>query len=534
MERQKRFFKLFWICIAAGLTQGTLTKAADITFEGLLTNFHNTRFVNAITFDNERSYIASTGGIMVFNNFSRQWELPMSEERGIENRNIKALLYHPDSGYLMALAQHELYIKRGYYMWYWDLIPVQFPVFRLGYLNNDLFAADGRHIYQMDTFSGFLQHESDLASGEIFWHDEMYRFPVEGAILPGNYMINTNNMLITPKLREYAVSFSAKDSQGNVWIGTKGWGLFRGDAATMMLDHQAYGLLTDNVRWISASGNKILMANDYDYLDENRLVGASVYNGSENHFQWLTEDDVHLFQGFAPERAILIGDSAIFITGSSIILYHLREKSWEYINPAETLTGEIYNVARQKNTLWLAAQYGLFALDLETIRLRPWAEAKTMGITLVKSVALADTLLYCGGSFGVIQAEISADGSLNLREHEELLQGDIIQIFSTEDIVILTDGSALYRARTSNFQTVLWSGLPWNRSDTEILSLAANAKYIWVGTNNGLWEYHQRMRQWRHIGELQGLPNSVVQALEIAADYLYIGTEGGMTRYAFE
>lgn len=511
----------------------SLGMATDITFERMLINYHNNRSVNSITFDNENTYLASSGGLFIYNNFSKLWEIPVSESQGLDNPNIISVLYHPFTGYIWALTGDELYVKRGAFFWFWDLVPLQFHLDKLGYIDDELIGGNGDNNYQLDPYFGFIQKETGYATGEIFWSTGNQLLSVDGVNLPGSFLIDGNSDLVTQSGRRFPVTFSAQDQLMNIWIGTDGFGVFAGDANMMNAEHKPYGLLTDNVTDICGNNRYIAVAGAYDFNEKNPLSGVTIISENFQQFRWVTSDEISFLAQSPINSLVLSGDSAYYAIGSTIILHAFNQNQWEFIMQGAGLTGEIYELVKGKKSIWVAAQHGLFEIDRQSLSIRPWFKGKDFGVHTVYTALENDSMLYIGGEFGIIQLSLVEDHYLEPQAIEPNVTSGVEHISVHDDMILYSGGSDLYQLQKSNMRGVRFIVSPWFIS-APILSLAANDKYMWVGTDNGLFEYHFRMRQWRQISIEQGLPDNHIRKLEFINEILYIGTEKGMTKYNYE
>jgi len=64
-----------------------------------------------------------------------------------------------------------------------------------------------------------------------------------------------------------------------------------------------------------------------------------------------------------------------------------------------------------------------------------------------------------------------------------------------------------------------------------VLALAGNDKYLWIGTTKGLIRYDYTSSRRLTFGKKEGLPNAHINCLKLEADSLWIGTPAGLTRF---
>jgi ligand-binding sensor domain-containing protein len=243
-----------------------------------------------------------------------------------------------------------------------------------------------------------------------------------------------------------------------------------------MEPHYTAGFESSWINDLAVSGRWLLAATD------NGLAQIDLKNGISRTWS--------LFDGLWSNRttAVVVDkDTAWVGTEDGICVLYLPKGPIKRLeNPA--LTNQfVYRLAVDKQAVWVGAELGLYRLD------RGSGEGGYLGLE--------------GGVGGAVYAMHS--------------KPDEIWLGRMSGIEVVQKGSL---EQTGYPAQAFFGGASVN-------AVLAKDSLVWVGTEEGLWQFDRARNRWHQYTEIDGLIDNRVTALYLDGDYILIGTPAGMTRF---
>ncbi|HKK21928.1 MAG TPA: two-component regulator propeller domain-containing protein [candidate division Zixibacteria bacterium] len=444
--------------------------------------------VEDITTSISHVYFATTEGIISYNKNTQTWEQPFTSATGIDNEDVRRVWVNT--------------------------------------FDDKLYTQTGMGNYEYDNvFDRWLS----VAEVPQLENNYVHIQPPPIMYAPPQYNYINNGTIVDPQGRSYQISDIIDDRTGNLWIGTWGLGAAVAGSSSDMIDLLPFGLLQNRVNavyndsgslWVSGAAlNNIRtgisvfnpdnnqfsyiesgLSPDFPSVDVNCIDGngKAIYVGTTqgllvfdpsslqmtmtiDHTDGLPDDDVLSVKG--------IGDSIFVGTASGLMMFSNGADSSHLIHPRLFANTEIYDFEVTDSSLWIAAETGAYQLLLRTGRLQRFQDPTGVIFGRVYSIRRWGNNIWFSTDDGILR--------LNLNDGE------------TQPFMSQVSGFT-YRA------------------------LAVNDRIAAVSSLNGLTLYflsnidHPNQREFTIA---DGLPSSRIYSLLMDGDYLWIGSDKGLTRF---
>jgi len=447
----------------------------------------NFNYIRSVASSIDHVYFATSQGITRYNKVEDRWELPLTGTENIDDRDIQRVwidgfdqkLYASTS---LGLFEYNLLFTR----WY--------SIGELPDLNNL-----SRHV----------------TAPEIM-------FP------PPAFNYNGGGILIDPTGRTYDFTDVLDDNSGMLWIGTWGYGALTAPTASNLLDLLPFGLIQNPVNalyydgerlWISGhtlgsvrTGISVMdvdrfefsylesgLTPDFPTLDVNCLAGDkySVYIGTELGLYEFDRDHESYHRIFGNSiqleednvlSLLVSGDSVFAGTEQGLNMFNIAKDSTYLVYPGELGASIIYDMEAVDSDIWLATNGGAYRMERSTGKLQIFQDPDLVLLGRVYDIQQNGNDLWFS----------SDDGLLRL----DMTTGDTQPIRS---VVQRTDSRAL----------------------------AVNDDVVAIASDRGLTliDYHRDPVRRRDFTTDDGLPSNNVNTLIMDGDYLWVGTDYGLTRF---
>jgi hypothetical protein len=156
------------------------------------------------------------------------------------------------------------------------------------------------------------------------------------------------------------------------------------------------------------------------------------------------------------------------------------------IDAPEPAKSRIADAASDGDTLWIAGVGGIYRGTIEG-RMEYLGGDEVIGDEATRAIAVSKRFVAAGGSGGLRYLNRS-NGDWNALKNDVFFGGG------------------------------------------QVVSLAVQENYFWIGTTNGLFKYDVDFGRLVSMGVAEGLPATRVNRLVIEADTLWVGTAAGLTR----
>ena len=432
-------------------------------------------------------YFATTDGVIRFNKIEYRWEDPLTGADGVDHRDIHRIW--------VDNFDEKLYASTSTGLYEYDLLFDRwFPVNGIPGLNNE--------------------------SIHITTPDIMYA--------PLQYNFSNSGYLMDEHGRNFYFNDILDDRSGNLWIGTWGAGSAVASSTSRVIELLPYGLIQNRVGSIYNRGGILWLGGT---TVGSYRTGITIFDPDENSFQHietgvthdLPDEDVYCIagndehiliggsgglvflnaDGFGFDRSLNergglsddivysiqpIGDSIFVGTANGLNLLTYGSDSVRYLWPGQFFNTDIYDFETTDSSLWIASAAGAFQLNLGSGALQKFQDPHSIVFSRAYSIERWNDQLWIASDFGTVRLNLSTGETL---DYPLITSGYSRRALAVNDRIaaISTDrGMRIYFLDEDNphdREFTVEDGLASDR----VLSLSMDGDFIWVGTDRGLTRF---------------------------------------------
>lgn len=467
------------------LAATTVSTAAAARLKGEMITWGTFQFVRSVGASITHAYFATTDGVVRYNKLEQRWEIPMTGADGLDGSLIRRL---------------------------W---PSRF--------DDHLFAQTNLGFFEYDPFFDRWYSRTDLPP-----LDTVYRQiqPPANLIPPTGFNYFAPGSITDLAGRSVSIANVAEDNNGDLWIGTWGFGPACTRGGSVEMEFLSCGLLQRRVDALVLADSVFFAAGELTIdsragitlFDPVNLSTSFIEGGVTVGFQQvgitaLSVDDTTIYAGMPfgllvmdrstgqvrrtiDRRAGLADDSVICLTrisdslfigtASGLSLY--RGDTVRIIAPRTLGSSRIFHLEPQDSNLWIASDYGAFRLNRATGEIARFLDPGQFTAGRVYDIQTSGRFLWMSADNGLLK--------INLK--------------------------------TAKTEPLRLNLLPNIRRP-----LAVNDEIAAVAGDHGLVLFHHRQAKptSREFTTLDGLPSDRIHCLYLDGDYIWIGSDGGLTRF---
>ena len=435
----------------------------------------------------EHTYYATTEGVIVYDKLENRWDEPLTGTLGLEHDDIDRVWVDKFDDKLFVRTSLSLYeYDRLFEKWY--------PTTELPVLENT-----SKHVGAPD----------------------MMFAPVGFLYYPEGFLTDNYG-------RDFPFSDILDDGSGDLWIGTWGAGPAKAISGTKSIELLPCGLIQNRVNavyndegilWVAGavtnpyrSGITIFDPDElvFDYIESGLerdfpVVDINCLTGTEDYilagttaglliFDRRTErlsDRITANLGLVDNNVLsleLVGDSLFIGTASGLGLMTSIDAEPQLVRPNEFINKIIYDLQRVDSTLWIATNGGAYRLKLGNGKLQLFEDPELFLFSDVYDIEVYGNSLWLAGNEGALRVDLTTAATTPYRVFSTsftpralAVNGEIAAIAADRGMTVI---SYLFDPpRTREF--TIDDGLPSNY----IFSLDMDGDYIWIGSEKGLTRF---------------------------------------------
>lgn len=447
----------------------------------------NFNFVNSVASSMSHVYFATTNGIARYNKLDNRWEEPLTGADGLQNETPRKIW--------VEQFDKRLYVETDISLYEYDLLFERwYPISSLPELENP-----ARHISTPNT----LLPEFDA-----------------------NYV--GDDRFVDIHGRGWEIVDVVDDRSGRLWLGMWGFGAAVARTATGITNLLPYGLLQtrvgtmimdDSVLWLSGP-----VYDDY-------RTGLTGFNTDENSFRYIESG----LQPDFPRTDIncLATDSNRIYAGTPRGVYMIDRTSRfnrEYLNEQRGLIDDnVLSILLQGNHLYLGTAAGLNMVDMATDSIYH-VRTETFFNQQIYDIEADESSVWIASSVGAYRYTLSTDRLQRYSDPELVLSSRVFDIEVHGGAVWFASNDGLVRLDKATGDDEIYREVA---SQLDYRALAVTDGVVAVTSNFGFTLIYPDEDDYssQEFSARDGLASNVVFSLLFDGDYLWVGTDRGLTRF---
>ncbi|MFQ5499927.1 MAG: hypothetical protein ACE5FH_09660, partial [Candidatus Zixiibacteriota bacterium] len=445
------------------------------------------QFVNYLASSLDRVYFATTKGIIRYNKLEHQWELPLTGTAGPPEENILRVWVDD--------FDERLVVQTATGLW-----------------ENDLSFGDWYGITDMPSLVNDSRHLRPPA----------VMFP------PPGYNYIGDGSLVDEYSRNISISDVLDDGAGNLWMGTWGAGPAQAGTVSNMIEMRPYGLLQNRVNAMALRESMLYVSGA---VFDSPRTGISILDLQTMRFDYI-ESGVRRDFLQADVNCLEVDDSLLYIgTSDGLFLYDLESQEIERKIVSQSLLAEdnVISLCKVGDSLFVGTAYGLSMLGLvgDTTR---WLFPSQFREHVIYDLEHVDSSLWIASDNGAFRIKLNSGRLQQYQDPHLVLFNSVYDIERFTDQLWFLGTSGLLKLDMSSGQSTPY------RSEIQTIgarALAVNQSVAAVASSNGmaLLYYSRRRPVSRMFTSDDGLPSNAAYSLLFDGDYLWVGTDKGLSRF---
>ena len=432
-------------------------------------------------------YFATSEGVIKYDRFSKNWDEPLNGSPGIDYRSIFQIY--------VDQFDRKLYARTETNSYEYD------TMFKDWYFVNEIPTLDN--------------NTSNSAPSSIMY-------------VPPGYVYSGDGYVIDQAGIEYPINRVVKDGADTKWMGI--WGLGAAKASSGdMIEFLPYGLIQNRVNTIYNSNGEIIVGGGN--IGTSR-TGLTFFDVDNNKFSYkesgvqfdFPDDDVSCIE--EDENNLYVGT----IGGVIIFDNETLEVKDKLTNRRGLISNEVLSLKKYKNQLFIGTLYGLQMLDRQTDSLK-LVYPNQFQNQEIYDLELTDSSLWIASSVGAFQLNLKTYDLKKFQDPHNLTNGRILNIERTGNNIFIASQAGMVRL---NLKTGKTTSFVSDAYGLNYRGLAANDDVAFLTTDRGFEIYYLTDSGYSNEREFttsDGIPSQYVYDLLLDGDYLWIGTDRGLSLF---
>jgi ligand-binding sensor domain-containing protein len=477
-------FRSLAIAFLIGCSAATIDAA---TLKGQAVTYSDFNFVNYVAASMNHVYYATTQGIIRYDKLREKWEDPLTGTEGIDNEDISKIWVDVFDSRLIAqtsagLLEYDTLFNRWYPL---DELPEQ-------------------------------DNQNDHLEPAAIMHPPI-GFTYEG-----------DGRIVDRYNRSFYLNDILDDFSGTLWIGTWGHGPAKAGRTARQIELMPYGLLQkrvnalikqDSLLWLSGeifdsyrSGITVFdlrdssfrhiesgLDRDFPAVDVNCLDAddTCLYVGTPTGLYCLDKRTEIVNRKFSSRSGLsedyvssvkVVGDSIFVGTTAGLNIISMVPDSIHLVRPEWFLDELIYDLEQVETSLWIATSSGAYRLKLTSGALQKFEDPDLVLFGDVYDVACYGNDLWFASDDGLVRLDRQTGDSEPFRLTSEKIRPRVLAVNDTIVAVASDKGMTLLFYKNKKPFTRLFTtddGLPSNT----VYTLLIDGDYLWIGTDEGLTRF---------------------------------------------
>ena len=447
--------------------------------------------ISGIAIGQEFAYFGTTEGVLRYHRYENRWYDPITASDGLPNSVVRRLAVSFDDERLTVETDVGIYTyERVIGNWF---------------LSTD-----------------FPQQDYRSSAPEA---------PLPLLFMPIGYQMIPKGFIEDSYFRRYEITAWRDDNFNTIFGGTWGMGPIKIDSRDYTAQLMPYGLLQKQTDAIYIEGDSIWLAGNGgdrppEYADSR--LGVTLFNRRTGEFTYF---EPRQLPGFDSEIIYdIAGDEKnLYFAGRQGLT--VRQRSEDYFYTVTRRDGlpdnETTALAIGLDSVWIGTAHGL-ALYTPSTDTMVVVGGKILRDRFITDLAIVGNRIIIGTDKGTYYINVVSNKIGRLKDPANNLSGLIRHIFTGGgDLFIASDwGLTRINLESEHAETVPFTDIPGG-----VYAVAANDKYIAAAIQDGLMLINRTTGLKRVFNKLDGLLSIEINAMVPEGDYLWLGSDQGLTRF---
>jgi len=454
---------------------------------GQTVTYSDFSFIRDIASSVSKVYFATSNGITIYNKFAHTWEDPLTGKYGINDQDI-----------------HSIWVDR---------------------FGDHIYAQTSVELYEYDSIAQRWYTISSLPQVE---NEDKEVDPPKVMFAPVGFNYLSDGRLVDNVGRYFSFVETIEDGSGSLWIGTWGHGAGTAPSSSGSIDLIPYGLLQSRVNTIYNDDGYLWVSGAV--LNANR-TGISIFDPVEGSFEYIESGLSREFP--AVNINCITGDDSTIYVGTETGVIYIDRGSFQVLNKISRKNG-----LTNENVLSLAATGdSLFVGTAEGLNLvLPFTDSVSVvgPVQLLDDVIfdleIVDSTLWIAARSGAYRWYWTTGRLQQYQDPHLVIFSRCLAIERWKNFLWLASNDGLVKLNLETGETTPFRSVTANR---DYRALAVNDTIAVMTSNMGMTMlFHGNKKPFeREFTTDDGLPSSYVFELKLDGDYVWIGSDRGLTRF---
>jgi len=452
-------------------------------------SYTKTRFIRSISIGFYNIYFGTTRGVLRYDMNRNEWLDPLTKSDGLQDQNIERIAVDPDDSRLWVQTPSGIYMYETTFD-EWSRV----DLFPLEYYKDD--------IRRLGDFQKYIP--------------------------PFGYHLFAPNILQDSELRDYQIITAVESKWGDIWLGTWGMGMGRIEQYDVSLELMNFGLYSDACHAMYRVEDVFYFGGRNDFGIENALT---IWDKNEDNWKYIEARYDNRFISDQVNDIVGVGDYIFLATDFGLVKMDRDGNEFRsYGSPSYLQTDNVLSLANYKDKVFFGTDKGMYMLDITKDSI------SYMSGQLIANAAIFDIMYYkgdlwIGTEVGAVRYDFDSHKFYRYASDGGVLLGWIFDIekdsdngiwFASENAIVWMNDR--FEEQERFYVNGVLDGFAPNK-------ITVDERYLWVGTDYGVYRYDRMKHYWKHFTEDDGLIDNQVFDLILDDKYLWIATINGVTRY---
>jgi ligand-binding sensor domain-containing protein len=447
------------------------------------------------------------GGILRYQAFQNFWDYPYTTSNGLASNQITDVVYDDGTGFLWAITSEDTCVFN----------PAQ----------EEWIRKSEAHFWDYK-FPKPVPPDSGNGAGQDILYPAQFLSQLPIYFANGGYTVTGDWKIMDENFQEFQITGFLHDHWGRVWFPIEDLGVGIGSYYTQRMDVFPYGLLNFDPWVLTYQADDLWIAGQ-GRPDDGHTGIVNWRNQDGGWYYYQARYIANLPSDNVVDIAVT-GDSVWFATDYGLSLYDSRKERWKNFGVKDGLySQEVTDLLVHGKTLWVATNNGLNSLHLTTGHITRIKDDNIKLATIYQVANQKDTI-WVASNRGMFRYKPQAANWEPVDAPSVIQQVPTSAITGYDDEVWATSPGGVFWL---NGKTKKWESFPQIGQELQgpFYDIAVNWKSVWVSTPEGLLKYDRQGKYWIIFTKDDGLLDNECHRLLLDGDYIWVANRSGITQF---